>query len=124
MICELESRDVHDRVTRGVTHLSDYLGSDAWLGRIDVETLDVGSQLACVVCHVTGHSYAVGVQLLGGPSMHEPFEMLEWADYHGFAIRGATRTSPAYGQLTSAWVERVTLLRAQSLAATRDGQVA
>lgn len=112
--------DVDQIVANGVRFLDQRLGRELWLPRIDIETLDVASQLGCVVCQVTGRSFWPGVTLLGGPGDDDPYARLDWAVARGFALRApGDGTLANYGPLTVTWRTRVLELRRQAADSAR-----
>jgi hypothetical protein len=112
--------DYDHAVASGVEFLDQRLGREFWLPRIDVETLDVSSQLSCVVCQLTGRSFWPGVTLLGGPGDDDPYTRLDWAVARGFALHAPRDGSLTnYGPLTVTWRTRVLELRRQAADSAR-----
>lgn len=107
-------RDFDKCVNAGVAFLDERLGRKFWLERIDVASLDVASQTDCVVCQVTGSSYVVGVELLGGPALNNTYERIAWASKRGFAVQMCLDDVDHYARLTTAWIAKVRELRAES----------
>lgn len=116
-LCELTTPSPQityaEAVDAGVAFLDERLGREFWLPRINESTLDVMSQLNCVVCQVTGLTYAEGVGMLGGPGFDKTEDRQLWSVERGFALGGFTLAfNPrAYHELTTTWIRKVHELR-------------
>lgn len=107
---------VDDAVANGVAFLDERYGRDVWLRRVDLESLDVRSQLDCVLAQVTGHTFTTALDVVGAPSGGS-FTRTRWSDAHGFSrdIMGENNwdSCARYRQLTAAWASKITELRAE-----------
>lgn len=104
-------------VASGVAFLNERYGRDDWLQRVDLDTLDVRTQLNCVLAQVTGRTYTEALDAVGAP-VGLSSERTRWTDAHGFsrdlADCGNWESCVRYEQLTRAWVAKISELRAEA----------
>lgn len=105
-------------VEAGVAFLDERYGRTEWLQRVNLDTLDVHSQLDCVLAQVTGKTYVEALDVVGVPTSDSGFARTRWTDAHGFS-RDLTPDHWAshvrYTRLTEAWATKITELRSEEV---------
>lgn len=113
--------DFTAEIEEGVELLDEILGRGAWIGNVDLVTLDLAADEHCLLAQLTHSSYCEGVVKFGGPDYNDrdvdEWEPYEWGTRYGFAVpevqcqlHGGFRL---YAQLTNQWVAKIGQLRAE-----------